>query len=218
MRLRLLVVVLIVVLVGMLPAVPVVVAQGCPLYTPVLTSGYYYLPFATVHPGQEASPWWRTGNYSGYKIVLYDSLGGTGSMPSVDLHYTNASGVYSGVLHTFSTAGDVYTVPVATTSIAMNVTTPFTGYVCATLPPTPTLTPIPPTITLTPSSTAIPPTTTATVVLVTTTPVPPTTTPVVSSEQLLTTIRDTQDTHVKFFVFSAVVLIGVLVLSFVRIR
>lgn len=227
MRLRLLVVVLLVVLVGALPPGRVL-AQGCVLYTPVFET-YYYLPFATVHPGQEAAPWWRTGNYNGYKVVLYDSLGGTGSIPTVILYRMDAVGAFI-ALHTFSTPGDVYTIAVTTSAISMSATTPFTGYVCASLPPTPTLTPIPPTATLTPSSTAIPSTPTLTPIpsTVTLTPsstaIPPTVTGTVvlfTATPVLTATPNPQEVLVEranqsleFNIFIGSSLLGLVVLIF----
>lgn len=151
------------------------------------------------------------GDYFGTSFTL---LTGDGSGLSLVGKYYNLSGVEVNLGVVLNNIGDVYTVTVHTQALTIyRFGGAFNYSYCFPTPPTAT-----PTVTLTPTVTNTPVVTaTPTVVLVTTTPVPPSFTPVASTEDLLTTIRDTQDTQVKFFVFSAVVLIGVLVLSFVRI-
>jgi len=206
-----------------------VAALSCLRLSSETSSGLHYLVFGAPSP-YSASPWWRGGNYTGYSFYMTGVSGAT-LTGNVDLSYYNTSGVSSGTLLSITSSHTWYTLSTGTSSLAAisSASVPFEGYVCPAglgtatpVPPTatPTNTPVPPTFTpvpatLTPTFTPVPPTNTP-VIIVTTTPVPPTVTPVVSSEQLLTTIRDTQDIQVKYFVFAAIVLIGILVLSFVR--
>jgi hypothetical protein len=79
-------------------------------------------------------------------------------------------------------------------------------------PVSPTVTPEPPT------ATPEPPTATPTEVIVTVTPVPPTPTPTPDSGVILADIRDLQTTNFKWMLFSSVLVVGLLVLGFVRVR
>lgn len=203
-----------------------VFAQSCALISSSTSSGLHYLIFGS-QSSFSASPWWRAGNYNGYRLYMTDP-GNEPLSGNVDISYYNVAGTTNGLLFTITNSHTWYDVTTATGSLAIisASSTPFQGYVCPSglgtatpVPPTATATntPVPPTATVT--NTPVPPTATNTpVVVVTASPIPPTLTPTVSNEVYLSNIQALTENNFKWGIFVGVVLLGLGAVALVRVH
>lgn len=181
---------------------PVGATPGCVTYNSTPIGGYGQLWWG---PVSSLNPSFTAGDWFGYTFIVTSQ-----NAVDVSLSYYDTSDVLHPNYHLFNSSAPFLLDQHGNAAGSYLFGGDFVLDVCPPNYLTPTVV-----ATNTPTSVV---TNTPTTVVITTTPVPATVTPVVSTEALLTTIRDTQDTQVKFFVFTSVVFLGVLVLSYVRLR